>query len=63
MITRHSVALALSDAVLMASTGFCVFFAKALQKNWFDYYGTGIFIQHLYQTMVISIAVPWTFNR
>lgn len=62
-MSRHSLALALSDAVLVLSTGFCVLFAKALQKNWIDYYGTGLVIQHVFQTLVISIAVPWTFNR
>lgn len=63
MITRHSLALALSDAVLVLSTGFCVLFAKALRRNWIDYQNWGFIIQHLYQTLVISIAVPWTFNR
>lgn len=63
MFSRHAMALALSDGVLVLSTGFSVPFALALKKGWINYYSTGVIIQHTFQTLVLGIAVTWTFNR
>ncbi|KAI0040748.1 MBOAT-domain-containing protein [Auriscalpium vulgare] len=63
MFSRDARTLALSDAVLVLSTGLCVPFAKAVQKGWIKYYYYGVVIQHLFQTLVLFTAVKWTFNR
>ncbi|KAA1470302.1 MBOAT-domain-containing protein [Dentipellis sp. KUC8613] len=63
MMSQDALTLAISDAVLVLSTGLCVPFAKAISKGWIKYYWTGVFIQHLFQTSVLIIAVKWTFNR
>ena len=63
MFSRHALTLALSDAVLVLSTGFCVPFAIALKKGWITYSPVGVVIQHIFQTLVIFVAVTWTFNR
>lgn len=62
-LSRHAVTLAISDAVLVLSTGLCVPFAKAISKGWIRYYWTGVIIQHIFQTAVLFAAVTWTFNR
>ena len=41
MFSRHALTLAISDAVLVGSTGLSVLFVKALQKRWIRYYYTG----------------------
>ncbi|TFY66256.1 hypothetical protein EVG20_g4836 [Dentipellis fragilis] len=63
MMSQDALTLAISDAVLVLSTGLCVPFAKAISKGWINYYWTGVFIQHIFQTSVVYIAVKWTFNR
>ncbi|KAH9852659.1 MBOAT-domain-containing protein [Lenzites betulinus] len=63
MISRDAITLALSDAVLVLSTGLCVPFAKAIAKGWIPSYTAGIIFQHLWQAAVLGIAVTWTFNR
>ncbi|OSX64133.1 hypothetical protein POSPLADRAFT_1179745 [Postia placenta MAD-698-R-SB12] len=63
MFSRHPVTLALSDAVLVLSTGICVPFVKAIRNGWIRYYWTGVILQHLWQTSVLFIAIEWTFNR
>lgn len=63
MFSRHALTLALSDAVLVLSTGFSVPFAIALKKGWITYYPVGVIIQHTFQTLVLLVAVTWTFNR
>ena len=63
MMSRDAVTLALSDAVLVLSTGICVPFAKAVSKGWIKYYWAGMVIQHLWQCAVLAIAITWTFNR
>ncbi|KAH9036418.1 MBOAT, membrane-bound O-acyltransferase family-domain-containing protein [Lactarius hengduanensis] len=55
--------LALSDAVLVLSTGICVPFAKAVSKGWIRYYWTGVVLQHTLQTFILFAAIKWTFNR
>lgn len=63
MISRDVITLAISDAVLVLTTGLCVPFAKAVSKGWIRYYWTGMALQHLLQTIVLFTAVTWTFNR
>lgn len=63
MISKDARTLALSDAVLVLSTGICVPFAKAVSKGWVKYYWTGVAIQHAFQTFILFAAIKWTFNR
>ena len=63
MISKDARTVALSDAVLVLSTGICVPFAKAVSKGWIKYYWTGVVIQHVLQTFILFAAVRWTFNR
>ncbi|KAI8996386.1 MBOAT-domain-containing protein [Trametes punicea] len=63
MFSRHAVTLAISDAVLVLSTGLCVPFVKAIVNGWIRYNWTGVLIQHLWQTFVLATAIIWTFNR
>lgn len=63
MFSRHALTLALSDAVLVLSTTFCVPFAIALKKGWFNHSPWGVVIQQTFQTLVLAGAVTWTFNR
>ncbi|EIW79413.1 hypothetical protein CONPUDRAFT_59491 [Coniophora puteana RWD-64-598 SS2] len=63
MFSRDAVTLALSDLLLVATTGLCVPFAKAVSKGWIRYYWVGVIIQHVFQTLVLVVAVTWTFNR
>ena len=60
---QHALPLALSDAVLVLSTGVCVPFTKLLAKGNIKYHWTGVIIQHAWQTLVLAITVKWTFNR
>ncbi|EJD07524.1 MBOAT-domain-containing protein [Fomitiporia mediterranea MF3/22] len=63
MFSRHAFTLALSDGVLVLSTGFCVPFAIALKKGWLNFSPWGVVIQHTFQTLVLAVAVTWTFKR
>jgi sterol O-acyltransferase len=63
MFSRHALALAISDGLVVLSTGFSVIFAKALKNGRIDYYRGGWLIQHTYQTLLLALAVTWTFNR
>ena len=63
LFSRDAITLALSDAVLVLSTGLCVPFIKAVQKGWIRYYWTGVVLQHIWQATLLAIAVTWTFNR
>ncbi|KAF7308837.1 O-acyltransferase [Mycena kentingensis (nom. inval.)] len=63
MFSRDAITLAMSDALLVASTGLCVPFAKAISKGWIRYYWTGIILQHLMQTTALVAAISWTFRR
>ena len=60
---QHALPLALSDAVLVLSTGICVPFAKLLANGHIKYHWTGVIIQHAWQTLVLAITIKWTFNR
>jgi sterol O-acyltransferase len=63
MISKDARTVALSDAVLVLSTGICVPFAKAVSKGWIKYQWTGVVIQHVLQTFILFAAIRWTFNR
>jgi sterol O-acyltransferase len=63
MFSRDARTLALSDAVLVLSTGICVPFAKAVSRGWIKYYWTGVVIQHSLQTFILFTAIKWTFTR
>jgi sterol O-acyltransferase len=63
MFSRHALPLALSDFILVLSTGVCVPFAKLLAKGYIKYHWTGVAIQHVWQTLVLAITVKWTFDR
>jgi sterol O-acyltransferase len=63
MISKDARTLALTDAVLVLSTGICVPFAKAVNRGWIKYYWTGVIIQHTLQTFILFAAIKWTFNR
>jgi len=63
LFSRHAIALAISDGVLVLSTTLAVPFAIALKKGWIRYYWTGVIIQHTYQTIILFSAVKWTFDR
>lgn len=63
MFSRDAVTLALSDAVLVLSTGLCVPFVRSFVNGWIRYYWIGVAMQHLWQTSVLFVAIQWTFNR
>jgi len=63
LLLRHALPLALSDLILVLSTGICVPFAKLLAKGYIRYHWTGVIIQHSWQTLVLAITVKWTFDR
>jgi sterol O-acyltransferase len=63
MFSRDARTLALSDAVLVLSTGICVPFAKAVSRGWIKYYWIGVILQHSLQTFILFAAIKWTFNR
>jgi sterol O-acyltransferase len=63
MLSQDAWTLALSDAVLVLSTGICVPFARAVSQGWIKYYWIGAIIQHLLQTFILFAAIKWTFNR
>ena len=63
MFSQDAITLALSDGVLVLSTGFCVLLATALKKDIINYYYTGVTLQHTFQALVLGVAVFWTFNR
>ncbi|KAI0255918.1 MBOAT, membrane-bound O-acyltransferase family-domain-containing protein [Lactifluus subvellereus] len=62
-LSRDARTLALTDAVLVLSTGICVPFAKAVSRGWIRYYWTGVALQHMFQTFILFAAIKWTFNR
>ena len=63
LFSRHALPLALSDLVLVLSTGVCVPFAKLLAKGHIRYYWSGAILQLAWLTMVLVVTVKWTFDR
>lgn len=63
MFSQDAITLAITDAIMVLSTGLSVPFAKAISKGWIKYYWFGLVLQHLWQTALLAMAVTWTFNR
>jgi sterol O-acyltransferase len=63
LITADGVALAFADLIMVTSMLLCVPFVKCLQKGYFNYYYTGLIIQHLFQTTFLGIAIVWGYAR
>lgn len=63
MFSQDAITLALSDVVLVLSTGICVPFAMAIKNGWIHYFWMGLILQHLLQTSLLFGAITWTFNR
>ncbi|GAA6027218.1 hypothetical protein JCM8097_002495 [Rhodosporidiobolus ruineniae] len=63
LISEDGLALAISDGVLVAATLLCVPFGKLLVSGWIRYWGAGLILQHVGQTLFLGIAVRWTFHR
>ncbi|KIM44708.1 hypothetical protein M413DRAFT_442663 [Hebeloma cylindrosporum] len=63
MLSEDAITLALSDAVLVLSTGICVPFAWAMKNGWIRHYWTRVILQHLLQSSILFGAISWTFNR
>jgi sterol O-acyltransferase len=62
-LSQHAMMLAISDAILVLSTGLCVPFAKAVANGYIKYRWYGVVIQHIWQASVLFVAVRWTFNK
>ena len=63
LLSQDAWTLALSDAVLVLSTGICVPFAWVLKKRYIQYYWTGVAIQHALQTAILFGAIYWAYHR
>jgi sterol O-acyltransferase len=63
MFSRDAFMLALSDGVIVFSTGICVPFAKLVASGWIRHHWTGVILQHTLQTTILFSAISWTFNR
>ncbi|KAI6041300.1 MBOAT, membrane-bound O-acyltransferase family-domain-containing protein [Pisolithus marmoratus] len=63
MFSRDAIVLALSDAVLVLTTGLCVPFAKAVTRGRLRYYWEGVVLQHVLQDYHTAPPVtrqwPW----
>ncbi|KIY53339.1 hypothetical protein FISHEDRAFT_55208 [Fistulina hepatica ATCC 64428] len=62
MFSQDAVTLAISDAVLVASSVICVPFAKAVRNGWIRV-RPAIIVQHTMQTAILSIVIHWTYYR
>ena len=63
MFSQDAITLALSDALLVLSTGICVPFAWAMKNGWIRPGAMRFVLQHLLQTSILFGAISWTFNR
>lgn len=48
---------------MVTSMLLCVPFVKCLAKGYFNYYWTGVVIQHLFQTTFLGVAIAWGYAR
>lgn len=55
--------LFLSEGALSFSALGAVVLVKAFKRGYIQYYWTGVMIQHFYQTVMLALAITWTFNR
>ncbi|KGB75845.2 sterol O-acyltransferase [Cryptococcus deuterogattii R265] len=63
LITGDALVLAISDLIMVLAMFLCVPFVKALQYRWFNYYWTGLIIQHAFQSAYLAMAVWWGYHR
>lgn len=63
LFSKDALTLALSDGVLVASTALSVPFVKLMVDGYIPYATLGVAIQHLYQGLMLGVAVKWTFDR
>ncbi|WVQ93034.1 hypothetical protein IAU59_000098 [Kwoniella sp. CBS 9459] len=63
LITGDALVLAISDLIMVSLMLICVPFVKALQYRWFNYYYTGLIIQHTFQFLYLATAVWWGYHR
>ncbi|PWN50101.1 MBOAT-domain-containing protein [Violaceomyces palustris] len=63
LFSKDAGILALSDAVLIASTFICVPFAKVCQKGWVRYWPTAVAFQHLWQATLLGVVIKWARYR
>ncbi|EOR04762.1 Cytoplasmic dynein 1 intermediate chain 1 [Wallemia ichthyophaga EXF-994] len=63
LISRDGLVLAISDAILVASTCLSFLFIKAIQRGWISYNAVGLSIQHVLQLFFLAIPVFWAFQR
>ncbi|TIA87734.1 hypothetical protein E3P99_03020 [Wallemia hederae] len=63
LISRDGLVLAISDAILVASTSLSFIFIKVVQRGWIRYNTVGLAIQHILQVFFLAIPVFWAFQR
>lgn len=63
LISRDAFTLLLSDGALTLASLLAVPFVKAMEKGYIPYLWAGVAIQHTYQTLMLGVAIKWTFER
>lgn len=63
LFSRDAKTLALSDGLMVLSTGLCVPFIKVIQRGWIRYWPLGATLQYFWLTATLVGAITWTFNR
>ncbi|EPQ27077.1 uncharacterized protein PFL1_05361 [Pseudozyma flocculosa PF-1] len=63
LFSRDARMLALSDAVLIASTFICVPFIKVCKRGWVRYWPTAVVFQHLWQSALLFAVIKWARYR
>ncbi|KAN0063718.1 Sterol O-acyltransferase 2 (Sterol-ester synthase 2) [Thecaphora frezii] len=63
LFSKDARILALSDAVLIASTFICVPFVKVCQKGLLRYWPVAVWLQHLWQSALLFAVIKWARYR
>ncbi|EJT97603.1 MBOAT-domain-containing protein [Dacryopinax primogenitus] len=63
LFSRDAKTLALSDGVLVLSTGMSVLLMKAVKRGWFRYWPFGAVLHYTWMVFTLVAAITWTFNR
>lgn len=63
LLSEDLLGLMISEIVLFSGSLLAVPLVKAIQHGWIKYEWTGVVIQHTYQTLMLAVAVKWTFDR
>ncbi|KZT62390.1 MBOAT-domain-containing protein [Calocera cornea HHB12733] len=63
LFSRDAKTLALSDGLMVLSTGLCVPFMKVIKRGWIPYWPVGALLQYFWLTLTMVGAIMWTFNR